>query len=176
MAMCGTSIGPGTLSYGCRLDAGHDGPHMAPEVARSVAARQRWEQTGEMPESSVGQPAPGTPHGEGLSPGAPPEGDIAQFQGKPETMAQRMAQTEEQFERDAQRMDAPAGQSVPPQPASSQPLPLSNEEVADGALMAVLSGLIMQGFRGALQEDKVLSMEEMADVAARSIIEAAGAA
>lgn len=43
MASCSELVGKGTVQYGCRLELGHDGPHMAPEIGPSQIERGKWE-------------------------------------------------------------------------------------------------------------------------------------
>lgn len=67
MAECGLYIGKGAVSYPCQIEGrGHDGPCMAPELARTVREREHWE--AEQRHAASG---------------------LAEFQGPPQTTAQR---------------------------------------------------------------------------------------
>lgn len=59
---CGTAIEGNIVAYPCYLPAGHDGPHVARENARSVRERAQWEEA---------------------------QSQLAEFQGKAETTAER---------------------------------------------------------------------------------------
>lgn len=41
---CDKPVGPGTLTYPCRLEPRHDGPCVAPENAASIRLRRQWEE------------------------------------------------------------------------------------------------------------------------------------
>lgn len=41
---CDRPVGPGTLTYPCRLEPRHDGPCVAPENAASIRLRRQWEE------------------------------------------------------------------------------------------------------------------------------------
>lgn len=43
MGRCDQMVESGIVAYGCYLDSGHDGPHAAVEVTRSVEQRSVWE-------------------------------------------------------------------------------------------------------------------------------------
>lgn len=66
MALCRQMIDTaGPVAFACSLEYGHEGPHMASENARSVRERQAWEAQKQSAQK------------------------LSQFQGKPETTAER---------------------------------------------------------------------------------------
>lgn len=142
MAECGLYIGKGAVSYPCQIEGrGHDGPCMAPELARTVREREHWE--AEQRHQASG---------------------LAEFQGPPETTAHRYTDnatepplTQEQREERAASASArvfrggtvgealdkadvpiitdPTAPAAPGRPTRAdrehdQPLPVPNDEVS----------------------------------------------
>jgi hypothetical protein len=121
---------------------------MAPEVARSVLARRRWER-GEVDVEPVQTPVSQT--AKALD---DPVASLRKFQSDPETMAQRMGEAY----KDAKDAEKVVEQTV----KASDDVLVTPED---------LSAQILEAFREAIASSEgPVSMDELAEVAARTAL------
>lgn len=123
MPECGEHVGKGTVTYPCSLDRGHDGPHMAREIPRSVREHETWRQGQSAPE-----PQPVVSASEEAD-RRHAESGLGQFQGRAETTAERYTENPTAVPGPRPDPNHPGVPDVPTkQRPEDQPLPTVNEE------------------------------------------------